>query len=393
MVWLKAVAHPEFLHDVARCPRANGAQSVLHSVGQLHLFAILQKARSIRHDLCVQRVRHRVAWLIAVINNLICPIDCDQHGVKIKIIKMRRTTANLCQQIGAANDVIKTARANLCQNLAHFLRVEGDKIDNLICIACEFRAQAFILRANAHGAGVRLALTHHDASHGNQCSRADTIFFGPHHGCHDNVTTCAQATIGAQGDAVAQVVHRQDLMRLCQAHLPWQTRIFNRGRGASTRATIMARDQDDIRLCLSDTRRNRANARRGHQFHGHFGAWVDLLEIIDQLRQILDGIDVVMRWRRDQRHAFGRMTQARNQICHLHARQLTTFTRLGTLCNLDFQLLAMVQIFRCNTKATRCDLFDLSAWVVTIWFWREMCGIFTTFTTIRFCTNAIHRHV
>ena len=153
---------------------------------------------------------------------------------------MRRTTAHLCQQIGAANDVIKTARTNLCQNLAHFLRVKGDQIDNLICIACEFCAQAFVLRANAHGAGVRLALAHHDTSHGNQRSRADTIFLGPHHGCHDNVTTCAQATIGAQGDSVAQVVHRQDLMRLGQAHLPWQTRIFDRGRGTCTRATIVA---------------------------------------------------------------------------------------------------------------------------------------------------------
>ena len=100
-----------------------------------------------------------------------------------------------------------------------------------------------------------------------------------------------------------------------------------------------------------------------------------------------------MRRRRDQRHTFGRVTKARNQICHLHTRQLTAFTRLGTLCDLDLQLLAMVQIFRCNAKAARCDLFDLGAWVVTIGLWCEMCGIFTAFTTIGFRANTIHRHV
>ena len=41
-----------------------------------------------------------------------------------------------------------------------------------------------------------------------------------------------QAAIGAQRHPFAQVVHRQNLMRLGQAHFPWQTGIFDAGRRA-----------------------------------------------------------------------------------------------------------------------------------------------------------------
>ena len=163
------------------------------------------------------------------------------------------------------------------------------------------------MRADTDGAGVGLALAHHDAAHGDQRRGADAIFLGPHHRGHDDVTPGAQPTIGAQRDPVAQVVHRQNLMRLGQAHFPRQTRVFDRGRRAGTRAAIMARNQDHIGLGLGDTSGNRADAGGGDKLDRHLGARVDLLQVIDQLRQILDRIDVVMRRGRNQRHALGRM--------------------------------------------------------------------------------------
>ena len=86
-------------------------------------------------------------------------------------------------------------------------------------------------------------------------------------------------------------------MRLGQAHFPRQALVFDRRRRRRTRAAVVARDQDDVGLGLGHARRNRADAAGGHQFHGDFATRVDLLQIIDQLRQILDRIDVVVRRR------------------------------------------------------------------------------------------------
>ena len=113
----------------------------------------------------------------------------------------------------------------------------------------------------------------------------------------------------------------------------------------------MARDQNHISLCLCHTGGNGAHPRGRHQFHRHLTARVDLLEIVNQLRQIFDRIDIVM-WRRaDQSHAFGRMPQAGDEIGHLHARQLSTLAGLGPLRHFDFQFFAMIEIFRRDPKA------------------------------------------
>ena len=50
-------------------------------------------------------------------------------------------------------------------------------------------------------------------------------------------------------------------MRFGQAHFPWQTRIFDRGRRGRARAAVVTRDQDDVCLGLGHTRRNRADTR------------------------------------------------------------------------------------------------------------------------------------
>ena len=56
-------------------------------------------------------------------------------------------------------------------------------------------------------------------------------------------------------------------------------------------------DQDDIRVRLGDARRDGSHAGLRHQLDTDPGARIDLLEIENQLRQIFDGIDVVVRRR------------------------------------------------------------------------------------------------
>ena len=66
-----------------------------------------------------------------------------------------------------------------------------------------------------------------------------------------------------------------------------------------TRAAVVPGDQH-VRVRLRHTRRDRADADLGDQLHVDAGARVGVLEVVDQLRQVLDRVDVVVRRRADQ---------------------------------------------------------------------------------------------
>ena len=59
----------------------------------------------------------------------------------------------------------------------------------------------------------------------------------------------------------------------------------------------MTGDHHVIRLGFRNTRSDRANAYFGHQLDRDRSGRIDVLEIVNQLREIFDGINVVMRRR------------------------------------------------------------------------------------------------
>ena len=148
-----------------------------------------------------------------------------------------------------------------------------------------------------------MALTHHDTAHRNQAGGPDAILFSAEHRGDHNIAAGPQTTIGPQCDLVAKIVQAEHLMRFSKAHFPRQAGIFDTGLRRSTGAANTASDQDDVGLRLRHTSRNRSDSRLGHELHTNAAIWVDLLQIVDQLRQILDRIDVVVRRWANQRHA------------------------------------------------------------------------------------------
>ena len=65
----------------------------------------------------------------------------------------------------------------------------------------------------------------------------------------------------------------------------------------------VAADQDHVGVRLGHARGDRAHADFGHQLHRDARLRVDVLQVVDQLRQVFDRVDVVVRRRRDQLHA------------------------------------------------------------------------------------------
>ena len=69
---------------------------------------------------------------------------------------------------------------------------------------------------------------------------------------------------------------------------------------SGARAAIVTADQDLVGRALGHTGGDGADAGLADQLDRHARAGVGVLKIEDKLRQVLDGVDVVVRRRRDQ---------------------------------------------------------------------------------------------
>ena len=152
----------------------------------------------------------------------------------------------------------------------------------------------------------------------------------------------------------------------------------------------MAADQDRVGLGLRHTRRNRADAGARHEFYADRRLRIDLLEVVDQLRQVFDRIDVVVRRRTDERHTRRRMPQLGDQGRHLEARQLSALAGFSTLGHLDFDLTARVQVLGRHAKPAAADLLDRAACVVAIGAGDGARRVLAALAAVGPCADAVH---
>ena len=95
-----------------------------------------------------------------------------------------------------------------------------------------------------------------------------------------------------------------------------------------------------------------ADAVLGHQLHRHLGR-VHLLEVVDELGQILDRVDVVVRRRRDEPDAGLGVAQPGDLARHLVARELAALAGLRALGHLDLDLVGEGEVLGRHTEAAR----------------------------------------
>jgi hypothetical protein len=121
----------------------------------------------------------------------------------------------------------------------------------------------------------------------------------------------------------------------------------------------MACNDNVVRIGLRHSSSDRAHTTLGNQFDADGRARIDPLQVEDQLGQIFNGVNVMMRRRADERDPGLRMAQARDQLGDLVARQLAAFAGLGALGDLDFDFLGMGEIFSSHAKASGGHLLHL----------------------------------
>ncbi len=239
--------------------------------------------------------------------------------------------AILFEQVTAADHLVDRAEAELGHDFADFLGDEAEEVDHVFGFAGELRAELGVLGRDADGTGVKMADAHHDAAHDDQRRGGEPEFLRAQERGDGDVAAGLQLTVGLHDDAVAQTIQHKRLLRLGKAEFPRNAGMLERGQRARAGAAIVAGDQDDVAVRLGDARRDRAHADLGHELHIDARAGISVLEVVDQLGEVFDGIDVVVRRRADQADAGGAEAHLRDPWPNLVAGKLAALRQAWLL--------------------------------------------------------------
>ena len=186
------------------------------------------------------------------------------------------------EQVGAAHQFIDGAHAQLCHVLAQLLGHKGEVVDDVFRLALEVLAQLRVLGADAHGAGIQIAHTHHHAALGHQQGSAEAELLCAQHTADGNIAAGEQLGVALDAHAGAQAVQDQGLMGLGDAQLPRQASVLDGSTRCCTGAAVVAGHQNDLCAALGNTGRNGANAGLTDQLDIDVGAAVGVLQVVDQ---------------------------------------------------------------------------------------------------------------
>ena len=211
-----------------------------------------------------------------------------------------------------------------------------------------------------------MAFAHQQAAQRDQGRGAEAEAFGPQQGGDDHVAAGLQLAVHLDEDAVAQAVEDQRLLGFGQAEFPGAAGILDRRQRAGPGAAVMAADEDFVGMTLGHAGGHRADAHLGNQLHRDLDAGVGALQVVDQLGQVFDGVDVVVRRRRDERHARRGVPQPGDLFGHLVAGQLAALARLGPLGHLDLQHLRLREVLHGHAEAGAGHLLDAAVGRVAV---------------------------
>ncbi len=136
--------------------------------------------------------------------------------------------------------------------------------------------------------------------------RSEAELLGTEQGGDHDVATGLELAVDLHDDPVAQPVSHECLLRLREPELPRDPGVLYRGERCCACPAVVAGDEHHVGLGLSDACGDGADADLGHELHVHPRQRVGGLQVVDQLRDVLDRVDVVVRRRRDEADSGGR---------------------------------------------------------------------------------------
>ncbi len=174
-----------------------------------------------------------------------------------------------------------------------------ERLDELR-LAGEAGAQLGVLGRDADRAGVEVADPHEDAPADDERCRGEAELLGAEQRGDDDVAPGLDLPVHLDDDPVAKTVEDEGLLGLGEPELPRTAGVLEARQRRGAGAAVVPRDEDDVGVRLAHARRDRADADLGDELDVDPGLRVGVLEVVDELGEILDRVDVVVRRRRDE---------------------------------------------------------------------------------------------
>src|SRR5262249_62005467 len=100
-------------------------------------------------------------------------------------------------------------------------------------------------------------------------------------------------------------------MGFAQTDFPGQSRVLDGSERRRASAAVVAADGDDVRAGFGNSSRDDADTGARYELYADTSAWIDGAKIMDELREVFDAVNVVMRRRRNKRRAGRGVANAR----------------------------------------------------------------------------------
>ena len=252
------------------------------------------------------------------------------------------------------------------------------------------RRSFWVLRGDPDRAGVEMADAHHDAAgdYERRCGEAELL--RPEQRSDHDVATRLDLAVDLDDDPVSQAVAQQRLLGLGEADLPRDPGVLKRGERGGAGPAVVPGDEDDVSVRLRHARRDSADADLGHELHVDAGSGIGVLQVVDELRDVLDRVDVVVRRRGDQADSRGGMPGLRNPRVDLLARELASFAGLCSLGDLDLEVVGVYEVLARHPEASGRHLFHRRAARVAVLVRHEAIGVLSTLAGVRLTAQAVH---
>ena len=328
----------------------------------------VQGAPGERHDLVVEGLSDFVLLRTHAVQRAVPPVvGRQEHGGEVEPLRLPVLDRRLdLQQVDPAHHLVERAESEFRHVFAQLLGNEAEKAHDELGRAAEARAQDRVLGRHPHRARVQVALPHHDAPEAHEHRRSEPELLGPHQRRDGEVPAGLQLPVDLHADPVAKPVVDQRLLGLGQAELPRQPRVLDGSERRGARSAVAPRDQHQVGLRLGDPGRDRPDADLGDELDGDVCPRVDRFQVVDELREVLDGVDVVVRRRRDERHVRHRVPDPGDLGAHLVSGELPALAGLGPLRHLDLQLVGVYEVLGGRAEARGGDLPDPGPHAVTV---------------------------
>ena len=189
----------------------------------------------------------------AVVRNVEHPVE----GQLVRLGPLR--IGALLEKVCPSDDFLHRPVTHLGKEMPDRSGEEAEICHDILRLALEPLSQLRILGCNAGRTDIPVAVPAHDAALRNHHGCTETIFLRAEK-CHENhIPGALETAVHLKPDLSAEIVHNQCLLNLCKTGLRRSARMLDASCRASSCASVTSAYENDIRLGLCHTGRNRAH--------------------------------------------------------------------------------------------------------------------------------------